>query len=104
VPVIILDRWTSFGAPDSVVATKGVQMFAHSDVRFENSNNKVTFRIPVAHGAVFTHLHCVAVELPAQQKPSTLKELTRLDSTEAVILLTLDKQGRVVKAVNDPAC
>lgn len=104
VPVIIFDRWTAQGVNDSVLAVKGVPIGVHSDARYQNLNNRITYRIPVAEGALFTYRHCVAVAQPPQQKPSTLEEFARLQDPEKVILLTLDQNGRVFSAQNDPAC
>ncbi|MHB8185016.1 MAG: hypothetical protein ACYDDU_02830 [Dermatophilaceae bacterium] len=104
VPVIIFDRWTARGVPDSRLAANGVPMAVHSDAPYENLNSRTTFRIPVVQGAIFTYTHCVAVDQPAQQRSSTLQEFGILQGFERVILLTLDPQGRVIKAQNDPAC
>ncbi len=104
VPVITFDRWTAQGVNDSVLAVKGVPIGVHSDARYQNLNNRITYRIPVAEGALFTYRHCVAVDQPPQQKPSSLDELSGLQNPEKVILLTLDQNGRVFSAQNDPAC
>ena len=104
VPVIIFDRWTARGVPDSKLATNGLSMTPHSDAPYTNLNSRTTFRIPVADGAIFTYNHCVAVDQPAQQRSSTLQEFTALQDQEKIILLTLDPQGRAFKAQNDPAC
>ena len=72
--------------------------------RYENLNSKITYRIPVAQGAVFTYRRCVAVDQPPEQKPSTLEDFSRLQNPEKVMLLTLDQHGRVFSAQNDPAC
>ena len=104
VPVIIFDRWTARGVADSMLAAKGVPIGVHSDARYQNLNSRITYRIPVAEGALFTYRHCVAVDQPLQQKPSTLEEFGKLQDPEKVILLTLDQHGRVVSAQNDPAC
>ena len=103
-PVIIFDRWTARGVKDSALAANGIPMGIHSDARFENQNSKTTFRIPVAEGAIFSYSHCVAINQPAQQRSSTLEEFARLESPEAVILLTLDPTGQVIKAQNDAPC
>jgi hypothetical protein len=104
VSVIILDRWTARGTSDSRLAARGTRLRVHSDRRFENLNSNVTYRIPVAPDAVFTYAHCVDVDQPALTESSSLKDFTRLQSPEKIVLLTLDPQGRVVKARNDPAC
>jgi len=104
VPVIILDRWTAAGISDSTVAAEGVRLHVHSDAPYQNKNSKITYRIPVAQGATFTYLHCVAIDQPPVQKSSTLDEFSRLQDPEKVVLLTLDPQGRAIKAENDPAC
>lgn len=104
VPVITFDRWTVRGVQDSKLAANGLSMTVHSDAPYTNLNNRTTFRIPVVDGAIFTYNHCVAVDQPAQQRSSTLQEFTALQDQEKVILLTLDPQGRVYKAQNDPAC
>lgn len=103
-PVIILDRWTAQGVSDSMLAAVGVPIHAHSDAPYQNLNTKTTYRIPVAPGAVFTYRHCVAVEQPPEQRASTLNEFARLQDSEKVVLLTLNPQGQVVTAQNDPAC
>jgi len=64
VPVIIFDRWTAEGVTDSTLAANGVPIHAHSDAPYQNLNSKITYRIPVAQGAVFTYLHCVALDQP----------------------------------------
>src|SRR5674476_579087 len=64
VPVIIFDRWTAEGVTDSTLAAKGVPIHVHSDAPYQNHNNKITYRIPVAQGAVFTYAHCVAIDQP----------------------------------------
>ena len=104
VPVITFDRWTAQAVKDSRLAVNGVPIGVHSDARYQNLNNRITYRIPVAEGALFTHRHCVAVDQPPAQKPSTLEDFARLQDPEKVILLTLDQNGRVFSAQNDPAC
>lgn len=104
VPVIIFDRWTARGVADSKLAANGVLIAVHSDAPYQNLNSKTTFRIPVVAGAIFTYNHCVAIDQPAQQRSSTLEEFAGLQASEKVILLTLDPQGRLFKAQNDPAC
>jgi len=104
VPVITFDRWTALGVKDSMLAVKGVPIGVHSDARYRNLNNRITYRVPVAEGALFTYRHCVAVDQPPQQKPSSLDEFSGLQNAEKVILLTLDQNGRVFSAQNDPAC
>jgi hypothetical protein len=104
VPVIILDRWTAQGVSDSALAAQGVPIHVHSDAPYQNHNDKITYRIPVAQGAVFTYRHCVAIGQPPLLKSSTLNDFVRLQSSEKVVLLTLDPKGQAVKAENDPAC
>jgi hypothetical protein len=103
-PVVVLDRWTAGGVPDSELATDGVPIRVHSDAPFENQNTRSTFRIPVAPDATFTYHHCVAVDQPMQSRSVTLPELAALDRGENVVLLGLDDSGRVTRAENDPAC
>jgi len=102
-PVIIFDRWTAQGVPDSTLATNGVPIHVHSDAPYRNQNT-TTYRVPVATGAVFTYRHCVAVDQPPVLKSSNLDEFTRLPAPEKVVLLTIDPRGQAVKAENDPAC
>jgi len=104
VPVIILDRWTAYGVTDSTLAADGVPIHVHSDAPYQNLNSKITYRIPVAPGAVFTYRHCLALDQPPVQRSSTLSEFARLPDSEKVVLLTLDPRGQAVKAQNDPAC
>jgi len=103
-PVITFDRWTAQGVPDSALADAGVPIHVHSDAPYQNFNSKVTHRIPVAPGAVFTYRHCVALDQPPTQRVSTLDEFARLPDSEKVVLLSLNPSGQVVAAQNDPAC
>ena len=77
-PVVVLDRWTVRGTPDSTLARDGVPIRVHSDAPYENQNTRSTFRIPVAPDATFTYHHCVAVDQPMQSRPATLPELAHL--------------------------
>jgi hypothetical protein len=104
VPVIVFDRWTARGVADSALAATGVPIGVHSDAPYVNLNNKITYRIPVVPGAIFTYMHCVSIDQPAAQKSSTLTEFARLQNPEKVILLTLDPKGQILRAKNDPAC
>ena len=104
VPVIIFDRWTAQGVSDSALAAQGVPIHVHSDAPYQNHNSRITYRIPVAQGAVFTYRHCVAIDQPPVLRSSTLDDFVRLQSSEKVVLLTLDPKGQAVKAENDPAC
>jgi hypothetical protein len=104
VPVLIFDRWTARGVADSTIAARGVPLHVHTGAPYQNLNTSITYRIPVARGAVFTYRHCVAVDKPPVQRPSTLDEFTHLRDPETVVLLSLDPQGRAVVAENDPAC
>lgn len=104
VTVLVFDRWTARGVSGSTVASEGVPMRAHSDAPFDNKNTRITYRIPVAPGALFTYQHCVAVDQPAEKKTSTLTDFQNLPDSEKVILVSLDTKGQVVEAKNDPAC
>jgi len=104
VPVLVLDRWTVRGVPDSTLAERGVPIRVHSDAPFENQNTKVTYRIPVAHGAVFTYRHCVALDQPPVRKASTLNDFAHLQGSEKVVLVSLSSRGQAVEVQNDPAC
>ena len=103
-PVIIFDRWTVRGVADTTLASRGMSIGAHSDAPYQNLNNKITYRIPVAEGARFSYRHCVAVGQPLTQKSSTVEDFARLPDKEQVILLTLNQHGQVFSAQNDPAC
>lgn len=104
VSVIVLDRWTAQGVSDPDLAARGIRLQVHSDTRFQNLNSNTTYQIPVAADAVFTYAHCVDISQPALRESSSLKDFTRLQDPEKIILLTLDPQGRAVTARNDPAC
>src|SRR4051795_13217808 len=52
-PVVVLDRWTVRGTPDSTLAREGVPIRVHTDAPYENQNTRSTFRVPVAPGATF---------------------------------------------------
>ena len=103
-PMVVLDRWTVRGTPDSTLARDGVPIRVHSDAPYENQNTRSTFRIPVAPDATFTYHHCVAVDQPMQSRPATLQELAHLQHGEDIVLLQLDTSGRLTAAENDPAC
>ncbi len=60
VPVIIFDRWTARGVANPTLAANGVPIHVHSDAPYENLNNRITYRIPVAQGAGFTKLRARA--------------------------------------------
>jgi len=104
VPVIIFNRWSARGVSDSRLAARGLTLRVHSDAPYEDRNAKVTYRIPVAPGATFTYAHCLDIDQPARRESSTLKEFTRLQEPENLVLLTLDSRGRATRARNDPAC
>lgn len=104
VPVIIFNRWSARGVPDSKIAANGLTLRVHSDSPYVDRNAKVTYRIPVAPGATFTYARCTDIDEPARREPSTLKEFTGLEDPENLVLLTLDSRGRATRARNDPAC
>jgi hypothetical protein len=104
VPVIIFDRWTADGVSDSTLAANGVPIHVHSDAPYQNRNTRITYRVPVARGAVFTYRHCVAINQPPVLRSSNLDEFARLHGPEKVVLLSIDPRGQAVKAENDPAC
>ena len=68
------------------------------------SSAKLTHRTPVAPGATLTYAHCLDIDKPARRESSTLKEFTRMQDPENLVLLTLDSRGRATRARNDPAC
>jgi hypothetical protein len=76
----------------------------HSDTPCQDFNNQITYRIPVAHGAILTYLHCVAIDKPPVLRSSTLDEFTRLRDPERAVLLSIDPMGQAVTVQNDPAC
>ena len=104
VPGIIFDRWTARGVTDSTLAAKGVPISVHAAAPYQNLNSHITYRIPVAQGALFTYRHCVAAGQSPEQKSSTLADFSRLQKPENIVLLTLDQHGRVFSAQNEPAC
>jgi hypothetical protein len=104
VPVILLDRWTAQGVPDSAIAENGVPIHVHSDAPYQNLNSRSTYRIPVARGAVFTYRHCVGIDQPPAQSSSSLEQFNRLPDPEKVVLVRLDSRGQAVSVENDPAC
>lgn len=103
-PVIIFNRWSARDVPDSELAARGLTLRVHSDEPYEDRNDQMTYRIPVAPGATFTYARCIDIDQPAEREPSTLKRFTRLKDPENLVLLTLDRQGRATRARNDPAC
>jgi len=102
--VVVFDRWTAAGVKDGDVAARGVPVAPYADARFVNQNTRTTFRIPVAGGATFTYHHCLSVDQPMQSRASSLDELARLGVAERVLVVTLDPQGRLTAADNEPGC
>ncbi len=104
VRVIILDRWTARGVPDTAIARNGYPLAPHSGDPFYNINTVSTYRIPVARGARFTYQHCADISKPMRTREASLRAMTRLSNAEQVVLVTLDKKGRATAVKNDPAC
>ena len=104
-----LDRWTVKGVSDGQLAKDGISVVPHTGSRFTNQNNDRLRTVPVAPGATLVVNTCVKSGAPASgSSRSTPPEdaagwLEHADR-KAVLLLTYDYTGRVVRLDTDPRC
>jgi len=104
--VLQLDRWTVKGVSDAQLAKDGVDITPHTDVRFTNQNNDRLRAVPVAPGATVVVNTCVKSgdQLGLTSTPKDAMSWLEHPDPDAVLLLTYDDAGRVVRLDTDPRC
>jgi hypothetical protein len=104
--VLQLDRWTVKGLSDAKLAKDGVDITPHTDARFTNQNNDRLRTVPVAPGATVVVNTCVKSgdRLGLTSTPQDAATWLEQPHPDAVLLLTYDATGRVVRMDSDPRC
>jgi hypothetical protein len=104
--VLQLDRWTVKGVSDAKLAKDGVDITPHTDARFTNQNNDRLRTVPVAPGATVVVNTCVRSgdRLGLTSTPQDATSWLEQPNPDAVLLLTYDDAGRVVRMDTDPRC
>jgi hypothetical protein len=103
VPVAVLDRFTAKGVPDTDIAEHGLAIKPFTTPPFENLG-RTLFRIPVSPEATFVYHHCVAPDQPVQSQSSDLHQMSSLGEPEDIVVVTLDEEGVMTHAENEPGC
>ncbi|HET8614087.1 MAG TPA: hypothetical protein VFL94_01080 [Actinomycetales bacterium] len=104
--VLQLDRWTVKGLPDAQLAKDGITVTPHTGDRFENQNDDKLRTVPVAPGATVVVNRCVknGDQLGLTSTPQDAAGWLDDPNSKAVLLLTYDSAGRVVRMDTDPRC
>lgn len=104
--VLQLDRWTVKGLSDAKLAKDGVDITPHTDARFTNQNDDRLRTVPVAPGATVVVNTCVKSgdRLGLTSTPQDAASWLEHPDPDAVLLLTYDEGGRVVRMDTDPRC
>jgi hypothetical protein len=102
--VLELDRWTWKGLDDGKLARDGVPLSPFKGQPYTNQNDRLTYTIPVAEDARVLYHHCVKAGEPQQTRSATIKEMSRLEKRENLVLVRLDDRGRAVAVDNLPGC
>jgi hypothetical protein len=104
--VVQLDRWTVKGVGDAQVAQEGIDVSPHTDVRFTNQNDDRLRAVPVAPGATVVVNRCVKAgdRLGLRSTPKDATDWLKHADGKAVLLLTYDDAGRIVRMDTDPRC
>jgi hypothetical protein len=104
--VLQLDRWTVKGLPDAELAKDGISVGPHTDDRFTNQNDDRLRTVPVAPDAMLVVNQCVKSgdQLGLRSTPQEAAGWLRHADRKAVLLLTYDATGRVVRLDTDPRC
>lgn len=101
-----LDRWTVKGMSDAELAKNGIAVTPHTGERFTNQNNDRLRDVEVAPGATFVVNSCVKQgdQLGLTSTPQDAASWLDDADSKAVLLLTYDHSGRVVRFDTDPRC
>jgi hypothetical protein len=104
--VLQLDRWTVNGVPDAQLAKDGISVTPHTDDRFTNQNDDRLRTVPVAPDAMLVVNQCVKSgdQLGLRSTPQDAAGWLKHADRKAVLLLTYDASGRVVRLDTDPRC
>jgi hypothetical protein len=101
-----LDRWTAKGLSDAKLAKDGIALAPHTDQRFTNQNDDRLRDVPVAPGAMVVVNTCVKNDdqLGLTSTPGDAAAWLQKPDASAVLLLTYDGAGRVVRMDTDARC
>jgi hypothetical protein len=104
--VLQLDRWTVKGVSDAKLAKDGITITPHTGDRFTNQNNDKLRTVPVAPGATVVVNTCVKSgdQLGLTSAPQDAASWLQTPNTKALLLLTYDDSGRIVRMDTDPRC
>jgi hypothetical protein len=104
--VVQLDRWTVRGVGDAQLAREGIGIAPHTDDRFTNQNDGRLRAVPVAPGATVVVNQCLKSgdRLGLRSVPQDAAEWLKHADGKAVLLLTYDATGRIVRMDTDPRC
>ena len=104
--VVQLDRWTVRGVGDAQLAQEGIGITPHTDTRFTNQNDDRLRAVPVAPGATVVVNRCVKSGdmLGLRSTPQDAADWLKHADGKAVLLLTYDDAGRIVRMDTDPRC
>ena len=104
--VLQLDRWTVKGVSDGELAKDGMSVVPHTGSRFTNQNNDRLRTVPVAPGATLVVNTCVKSgdQVGLRSTPQDAAGWLEHADRKAVLLLTYDETGRVVRMDTDPRC
>ena len=106
--VLVLDRWSVKGLPDSKLASQGVAPVPHTDNRYYDQNKGKTYTVPVTPSATIVVNTCVkngANPPTMTSTPVSLSDwLKGSGRSKTIVLLTYDAAGRLTRLDTDPAC
>jgi hypothetical protein len=104
--VVQLDRWTVKGVSDAKLAKDGITVTPHTGDRYTNQNDDRLRVVPVAPGATVVVNACVKSDdhLGLTSTPEDAATWLEDADPKAVLLLTYDDSGRVVRLDTDPRC
>jgi hypothetical protein len=107
--VLVLDRWSVHGLSDAKLATQGVPVVPHQDVKYFDQNKGKTYTVPVNPSATIVVNTC---SFPAGQAAPTVTStpvslstwLAGPNRSKTIVLLTYDTSGRLTRLDTDPGC
>ncbi len=106
--VLVLDRWSVKGLPDSKLASQGVPPVPHTDNRYFDENKTKTYTVPVNPSAPIVVNTCVKDGKNPPTMTSTPVSLSDWlkgsGRSKTIVLLTYDTAGRLTRLDTDPAC